>query len=70
MLNTEQGAATSVYLVNDPQFTSSNYPVGTYWCPSRFGLPHKESPTSFARDDNVAQRLWDETEKIVSPFLS
>lgn len=69
MLNTEQGAATSVYLVNDDQFSATNYQVGTYWCPSRFGLPHKETPTSFARNEKVAQRLWDETEKIIAPFL-
>jgi len=69
MLNTEEGAATSVMLAVDPRFNEKNYPVGTYWCPSFVGEPHQETPTSFARNKDAAQKLWDETEKIVTPFL-
>jgi len=69
MLNTEEGAATSVMLVVDPRFNEKNYPVGTYWCPSFYGEPHQEHTTAFARNEEVAQKLWDETEKIIVPFL-
>jgi len=69
MLNTEQGAATSAFLVTDPRFDAKDFPGGTYWCPSRFGLPHQEIPTKFARDEAVAEHLWEETEKIIAPFL-
>ena len=69
MLNTEEGAATSVMLVVDPRFNDKNYPVGTYWCPSFMGEPHQETPTSLARNEQVAQQLWDVTENIVAPYL-
>jgi NAD(P)-dependent dehydrogenase (short-subunit alcohol dehydrogenase family) len=69
MLTVEQGAATSAFLVSDPQFDAKDYVGYTYWSPSRFGLPHQELPNAFARDELVAQQLWEVTEKIVAPFL-
>lgn len=70
MISNEQGAATSVYAVTDPQFAAKDYPGGTFWQPAVMGDPYEGKQTSFARDQSVAERLWKETETILAPFLA
>jgi retinol dehydrogenase-12 len=69
MLNTEQGAATSVFLSVNPSLSDPKPLVGSYWAPSRFGVPHQEKTTKFGRNEQVAERLWEETEKIIAKYL-
>jgi len=69
MLSNEQGAAVTVFQVTDPRFDGKDYPLRTYWIPSWRGLPRLDTPSRYSRDEVVAGKLWDETEKIIGSYL-
>ncbi|HEY1954825.1 MAG TPA: SDR family oxidoreductase [Polyangiaceae bacterium] len=55
----ESGARTSVYLASSPEVAGK---TGLYWKSSR-----EATPTSAARDDAAASKLWQLSEKLVEP---
>jgi NAD(P)-dependent dehydrogenase (short-subunit alcohol dehydrogenase family) len=53
----ESGARTSVYLASSPDAEGK---TGLYWKSS-----HEATPTKAGRDDDVAKRLWELSEKLI-----
>lgn len=69
MLSSDQGAAPTVHVATNKNVVDT-YKVGMYFVPSRFrALPHEKETSVMARNEQVAHRLWAETEKIVRAYL-
>jgi NAD(P)-dependent dehydrogenase (short-subunit alcohol dehydrogenase family) len=58
-LSPEQGADTLVWLASSPEVENVS---GKY-----FAKRKEETPSKIARDDEVARRLWDVSERLVAP---
>ncbi|CAG8820409.1 25123_t:CDS:2, partial [Gigaspora margarita] len=64
-ISPEDGAITALYCATSPEIEEKNY-RGRYFVP--FGIEGKKS--SYAEDDDLAKKLWEFTENLISEKLS
>ncbi|RIB21627.1 hypothetical protein C2G38_1999093 [Gigaspora rosea] len=64
-ISTEDGAITTLYCATSPEIEEKNY-RGMYFDP--FGIEGEKS--SYAKDDDLAKKLWEFTENLINEKLS
>jgi dehydrogenase/reductase SDR family protein 13 len=61
MISPEEGARTTITCATSPELGAAS---GRY-----YRRAHEDAPSAVAQDDALAARLWDESERMVLPFL-
>ena len=64
-ISPEEGAITTLYCATSPEIEEKNY-RGRYFDP--YGIEGEKS--YFAKDDDLAKRLWEFTENLINEKLS